>query len=611
MGSLRRGRDVVLLAILILVVAIPLLVAVVVLHHPRWYPMSDDSLTESHVREVGTRNPPLTGLGGRIGEPGPNTGSHPGPLSFWSLAIFYRLLGAGSWALHAGTAALNIIAIGLTLWMTRRRGGPAVMIYGAAILIVLLTAYGTFALTLPWNPYLPILWWLVTMAAVWSLLCGDLPMLPVAVFAASFCVQTHISYLGIGSAAVGVGAAATPYWIHSRRGTDEFQPSLRWLAIGVGLGALVWFPPIAEQVTGSQGHNLSVIFHHFSDPPEEALGLRSGADLLLAMMNPQMLLTDPVIEGRNFLSGPTEPGLALVGVWMAAVVVAGWLRHWTLLRLHALLAVVLAAGLLSASRIFGPPFLYLTLWGWGITAFILLAVGWTAAAGMVRLIASRVPDLSWRLAPVGGAIGALLLAGLFIRATVDAAHTDLATPELSRSAAHLVPQTVRVLSAGSLPGTGPDGRYLVSWHDPWYGGARGFSMINELDRAGFETGSVKYFRAAFGRHRVIEASEATAVIRVSVGPDIDRWEAVPGARRIVTYDPASDDERADYERSRAEVLEELERMGTPDAARVLDENPFAFLDLDGLSPAGKAKVARMIALGQPVAVFVAPPGAPA
>ena len=35
------------------------------------------------------------------------------------------------------------------------------------------------------------------LLAVWSVLCDDLPMLPVAVFAGSFCMQTHISYLGL------------------------------------------------------------------------------------------------------------------------------------------------------------------------------------------------------------------------------------------------------------------------------------------------------------------------------------------------------------------------------------------------------------------------------
>ena len=52
-------------------------------------------------------------------------------------------------------------------------------------------------LTEPWNPYLPLLWWVVLLLAVWSVVCGDFIVLPLAVFAASFCAQTHLPYFGL------------------------------------------------------------------------------------------------------------------------------------------------------------------------------------------------------------------------------------------------------------------------------------------------------------------------------------------------------------------------------------------------------------------------------
>src|SRR5206468_2072071 len=52
-------------------------------------------------------------------------------------------------------------------------------------------------LTEAWNPYMPMMWWVVFLLAVWSVLCDDLLMLPIAVFAGSFCAQTHIPYLGL------------------------------------------------------------------------------------------------------------------------------------------------------------------------------------------------------------------------------------------------------------------------------------------------------------------------------------------------------------------------------------------------------------------------------
>ena len=92
-----------MLVLLLLLLAIPLVTAVVGLREPRWYPTLDDAQTELRVRDVWGPNPPLTGLGGRIGVFGQEQGSHPGPLSFWSLSVFYRLLGATSWALSAAT----------------------------------------------------------------------------------------------------------------------------------------------------------------------------------------------------------------------------------------------------------------------------------------------------------------------------------------------------------------------------------------------------------------------------------------------------------------------------------------------------------------------------
>ncbi|HXH55688.1 hypothetical protein [Iamia sp.] len=608
--SLRRRRnDLLLLVLLVVVVALPLVVAAGVLHEPRWYPANDDAQTELKVRDVGSSNPPLTGLGGRIGEFGPDGGSHPGPLSFWSLAIVYRVLGAGAWTLNASTAVLNIIAMGLTLWMARRRGGTPVMVAAAVLLIVLTTAYGTYALTLPWNPYLPILWWVTAMVAAWSLLCGDLPTLPVAVFATSFCLQTHISYVGLGSVLALIGVAAAGYWVYDRRrDRDALRSSLRWVAVGTALGALLWFPPIAEQITGSQGHNLSTIYDHFGSPSEEPLGLVEGAEVLLSAFDPWALLTEPAIDGRFFLGGSTLPGLVLVAAWVATVGLAWRMRHLTLLRLHALLAVVVVGGLVSASRIFGPPFRYLALWGWGIATLLLLAVGWTAAAWGARRAGGpdRGPARS-RLAPAGAAAVALVVLALTTRATVDAAHTEVFHPELTRSAAEIVPETVAALSEGSLPGTGRDGRYSLTWNDPWHGGARGFSLLNELDREGFDVGANRFFRSAFGRHRVLEPSEATARIHVSVGPDIDVWAAKPGTHRIAYHDPATAEARAEYERLRFAVIEELDATGASDLDPLVDNDPYAFRFNGALSEAGRARIERMIELGRPVAVFVAPP----
>ena len=199
----RRVLGVVALVVLL---ALPLAVALGVLRQPTWHPTDDLAQTELQVRDVGTGHPPLIGLAGRLGSLD-KQGSHPGPLSFWALWPLYELFGAHAWALQAAAASLHVLAIGTALWIAFRRGGLRLVLAVAAVAALLVRAYGTPILTEAWNPYLPVMWWLVFVLAVWSIVSDDPPMLPVAVFAGSFCMQTHLPYLGLAGGLF-VGALA-------------------------------------------------------------------------------------------------------------------------------------------------------------------------------------------------------------------------------------------------------------------------------------------------------------------------------------------------------------------------------------------------------------------
>ena len=602
-GDRGSGRSRLALPLLVLLLALPLVVALVALHEPRWYPTVDDAQTELRVRDVWTENPPLTGLGGRIGVFGPDQGSHPGPLSFWSLSIFYRLLGADSWALQAATAALHVIAMGLALWMARRRGGLPLLVGVAAVLAVLAQAYGAYALTTPWNPYMPMLWWFLFVLGVWSLLCGDLAVLPVAVFAGSFCMQTHISYLGLVSALAGLSTLAVGAWLFIRwRDREARRRCLVLIGLGVALGAVLWFPPVAEQITKSQGGNFGEIAEHFSDPPEEPLGLGEGLDLVLANLDPWDLLTEPAIDDRPFLGGPTGPGVLLLAAWAAAVLVAGWLRHRTLLRLHLLLAGVLVVAVVSTSRIFGAPWTYLALWTWSICALLVLATAWSACA----LVARLAPEASRPRLAKGVLVGA---AALFVasttRSTIDASDAEVFQPELSQAAATLVPQTVEALEDPAT-GDGRDGRYLVTWNDPIYGGARGFTMFNELDREGFDVGGPRFLRAALTRHRVLTPEQATAQVHVTTGADIEVWQDRPDYRQIASYESGPGG-RAEWEQLRSSIDAELEALGRDELRRLVEEAPTGLIYQSGLPDELREQIDRLIEIGPPVAVFVGPP----
>ena len=310
-ASDERGRGLrtpVVVGGLTAVVAVPLLVALGALHSPRWYPLLDLAMTELRVRDVGTSHTPMVGLVGRLSSDG-NQGSHPGPISFWALAPVYRVLGGSAWSLFVGVVVLNVTAVSLTLWIAMRRGGAALALAFAAAIAVLFHVYGTQVLTEPWNPYMPVMWWPLTLVAVWSVLCDDLPMLPVGVFAASFCMQTHISYLGLvgGFAALTlVGLAVRAYQLRADRPAQ--RRVLRWGAIGLGLGFVLWLPPLIDQITGDPG-NASIVFDHFRHSDESPIGVGRGGELFGVSLNPWRYFS-----GQTAISGSVLPALALVAL---------------------------------------------------------------------------------------------------------------------------------------------------------------------------------------------------------------------------------------------------------------------------------------------------------
>ena len=221
------------------VVALPLLVALGDLGSSHWYPVLDLAMTEFRVRDAFGEHTPLIGLPGRIGEY-PNQGSHPGPLSFYLLAPMYRLLGSTSWALEAATVAIHVAAIVTALWIGQRRAGWRGVVGVAALLAVAIRGYGQLLLTQPWNPYLPLLAWLVVLLATWSVLCGDSLMLVPLVVAASLCAQTHVPYL-LPCAVLTIGSLAFATW---HRGHGRLNGRGRWVdrnvvtATALGSGAV-------------------------------------------------------------------------------------------------------------------------------------------------------------------------------------------------------------------------------------------------------------------------------------------------------------------------------------------------------------------------------------
>lgn len=608
-GGVLRGLPTVPAVIVLL--AVPLAVAVVVLNSPRLYPGGDLALIEINVREVFTRQPPLTGLLGRFGSPLVR-GHHPGPLGFYSLAPVYTVAGRSAAALTVSGAFLSLLGLSASCWTASRRGGRALVLGTAASLAVLLVAYGPVIPVLPWNPYQPVFWWPVVILGVWSVVEDDLAVLPPTVFAASLCAQTHISYAGlVGGLGALAGAVLAVRAVRRRADGRELRRIAAWAGGSVVLGVLLWLPPIAQQIFGTHP-NLSILARDFVDPPLPALGFGQGLEHLLFRLDPVRLVT-----GRTpdpFGQGTSAAGAVAAVVWLAAAVASFRLPDRRIRHLHLVLAAALVLGLWSASSIHGPAWDYLLLWGWTVNAFMLLAVAWTGAAALRATAGRRSPR--WRRI-IDGAVPATavtLAISFGVVATVRAARADPPSPDANRSLGGVVPGTVAGLERSTKPGLGPYGRYLVQADDPVTMNNLSAGLLNELDRAGLDAGVRNPHSLGISTRWKLTPENATAVVNLSVGPAVARWRRCAGVDEIAAYDPRSPAERAASDRYLRRARAELERAGLPDLVPSLEINDRRLFRDPRLNRPGNAALIRRIFLdlkaatqwGFPVAVFVGP-----
>jgi hypothetical protein len=580
----------------LLVVTLPLLVAAVVLAFRPWYPTLDLAMTELRVRDVGGRQTPLIGLPGRIGD-FPDQGSHPGPWSFWLIRPFHLLSGGRSWGMELGSALLNAAAATGSLWIARRVGGIRVQLAVAAVLAVAIRGYGLSVLTHPWNPYFPLLLWLVVMLAAWATLSGDHYMAIVVVVVGSVAAQTHVPYL-LPAMAMSALALVT---LAIRR---DLVPLLGSVAAAI----FFWVPAGIDQLRREPG-NISMLIDHFTGDTDEAtIGFVQGTGVFLRHLDLpraafEMLRSrDAFLEVSGETGGVSLGGLAVLAAWVAAVVIAVRRRHLPLTRLNAVLAVALAVGWFSMTRIFGKIWFYLTLWAWGTALLVLVSIVWT----VYLLLRDRVENASvtiWGRYVVGAAIAIPTVLSL------GAAFT-LQVPEenLSSGLGAVLDDTEAAIRDGVGDAVGPDGRYVVFWQDVNFIGAQGYGLVNELERRGLDVGVHETWRVPVTPQRVFPQGTYDAEVHIVSGAYIDEWRARDGYVEVASADPRTPAEVADFDRLRGRVLERFDELDRADLAEILDVNLFG-VSLDPDLPSDVIDdLGEMLVLTSPVAVFIAPAG---
>jgi hypothetical protein len=415
-----RGR---LDAAIVAVVVIPVLTAAARRLDGDWVPIGDNALIEMRAHDVFSRTHfPFLGTWSSASLSAGIDLNHPGPLLFDLLAVPVRLFG-GPFGVAAGIAAINVAAIVGIAVAVRHTAGSGAMLVALAAVALLVRALGSKMLTDPWNPHAVLLTSLAMFVFTWAVAAGRFEFAPWLVAAGSLCLQTHLGYAFIVPTCLAI-AAAGGWWSHraevvaptssggSEPSDDTPDPALerrrplRWAAISILVGLLLWSQPIVEQFAGDGQGNLSRILGS-SGGGEATTGVvlatrvvsqvvagftwarRSGfVDAIpFAAYGPDGRTVDPV-----GVRGPLVAALALIVVagGLAALAVLGARRGRRSLSattvtsarvtavgpLVALVLIVVAVGSLSISPL-GPLGLtpHQMRWLWSLAAFTAIVAG--------------------------------------------------------------------------------------------------------------------------------------------------------------------------------------------------------------------------------------------
>jgi len=583
--------------VLAIVAAVPVVVGLVALRHPHWYPAGDMAQAELHVRGF-WNHPPLVGAAGRLGTL-VDQGSHPGPALWLAMYPVYALAGRTSYGLMLGAASVHLVSIVVILWLARRRAGLAFTIALGVAIVIIVRASGPAFFVEPWNPWLAVLPFMMFLLLAWDVMEGQVRRLPWAVLVGTYCIHCHVGYVPlVGALSLFVITwAAVVAHRHGDRIVATLARPVAWSALVV---VVMWLPPVIDQLVHNPG-NLGILVRNFRYPTDPYVGLRGALRGFAGEVN----LFGPWVVGRGHL--PTDPPnvvgfLGLLALWIAGFVVAVRRRYAELLRLHVLLVATCLVGIVAVARVTGVLFDYLLRWLWVVTALIVAASAtalyrWWAER---RTVAATPRDdgTTRRVAAVALAAAAVLA----VVAIPKFAAADVPGPRDSLIVGRLAHQ--------GAPRLDPRAKYLVRWDDPTALGASGYGLLLELAREGFHVGVDHAARAGALPSRVLPESDANGVLYVVIGKDIDRWRKRTDATELAYADPRSPAEQAEGAALRARLAKRLTDIGRSDLVPSLDTLYAAVLFAPGMPDDVKRDMSRLTDLRLPGALFLTKPGAP-
>ena len=542
------------LAVAAVVAAVlPILVATVRAIRDDWLAVGDNAFFAVRALDVGTRHHPLLGTWTSASVAAGVDVNNPGPLFFEVLALPARLFG-GADGLAIGAAALNALAVVTIAVLAHRRGGPLLVAGAMVPTAVLLWTMGSELLFDPWQPHSLLVPFLCLLVLVWSLACGDLLALPVAVLVASLLLQTHLTYAVLIPLLAAWGLVGLVLALRRERALDPGawpdarRRVVRSTAVATLVLAACWAQPLYEQVAGEGEGNLSRLVRS-TEAEVDTVGLGAGARVVATVVaSPPWILRpsfretfavgdpDEAVFGLGGVPSPAGAALGL-GVLVAVLAACAWdarrrsdlaggrLAVTALLALAGAVATVAQAPLGSLGL--AP---HQVRWLWPVGAFLALTVVLATAR---RLAASGV-----RALPVVGVL-ALLTAG--VAAANLPTFNQGAGPSADERAIPVVAQLGRQLDV--LEGGGP---VLIDLAGIRFAEPYTLAVMAELQRRGIEfvvPADDEVMIRQLGPTRRFDGTNAERLLLVREG------EAVrtppPGTERVALVEGLGEAERAE------------------------------------------------------------------
>jgi hypothetical protein len=596
----------------VVLLAMPLIVALISVSRETWYPTGDMAQAELHVAGFFS-HPPLLGAAGRIGDQfAPyGQGSHPGPALWFALLPVYLLTGRSSFGMELGMTLTQLTFIVPTIVVVRRLIGGLGGLLTAMVAAVLVHSMGPAVFIEPWNPWGGVFAFFAFIALCWGIICGRHAWLPAAAFCGFFAVQCHVGYtMLVATTLAAVVASLAVRWRRSRREGDQNGTiassgivTSGWIALGVTV--LMWLPVVVDQVRRDPG-NLRILWRSFtaSTEPDGSRRAFVGLGAAIKAFAGEIGLPGPWIRGD--FRPPTEvPNV--FGVLVAIAVISGsvimlvrqrkngddadWQRP-LLIRLFILVGGLNIVGIISTARVFGEFYDYVIRWWWVIAA-------WTFLACLLVLIRRIRAELV--------VVASLLITALALGLAIGNA-VGYQNPGVRNS------RLVGGIDAIIRPELNKSDRFLLRWNDPATLGGVPFGILLDLEKHGFHVGVDAAFAAGALPHRVLPEASANQVLWVVLGDtNIDLMRARADATELGYFDQRSPDDIARSDALRQRLIDRLIQLDRACLVPRIDaQYGLASLFLSSLHlPEDVAAIAADYnGYGLPVAVFALSPFAP-